>query len=204
MNNVYKEIMDALEVSENNLGEALAKRRMVPMFGEINSGMAEGLSKVLVTMDMRAIEPITIIIGSNGGNVEQGEHICDIIHTLNSPVDGLVIGNCGSMALRVLLHCRQRLALPSAQFFIHHCRSSIKIVEDDEEITASEMMEIVQMKVEAKRRRDEFYAKRIGKSVEEVQKLQKRGEKYELHYSAPDALNLGLIDKIVTDFKWWK
>ncbi len=202
--NIYAEIQNAIGVNNKVLASALAKRRMVPMIGEINRDMANGLIEILTALDLKETAPITILIGSNGGSVQDGQYVYGIIDTLNSPVDGLVIRNADSMAVDILLHCRKRMALPTASFFLHFTRHKFNVIQDSEKLSEYEIGALIKNMTEGKAERENMYAKRLGKDVEEIRRLFQIGEKYHTEYPAEEALELGIIDKIVTDFKFWK
>lgn len=200
---IYLAMQDALGVSQDILGTALAKRRLVPIIGEINSAMSDGVIEVLVSLDLKATAPITLLIASNGGSVPDGRHICGIVSALNSPVDGLVIRNADSMAVDILLHCRKRLALPTASFFLHFTRHKFHVIQDSDELSGKEIEAMKKEMTECKATREALYAKRLGKKPEEIHDLFRRGEKFHTEYFAEEALKLGIIDEVVKDFKFW-
>lgn len=204
MKDMYSAMMEALGVSEANVAKNLANRRLVLLRGKIDSHMAERIITVMLVLDFKEVAPITMLIASDGGDVDSGKNICGAIHMLRSPVDGLVIERCASMAIDVLFSCRERRAVPTAKFFLHFPRTRFECVCDSDAITEREITMVRKQMMEDKKAHNELYMKRMKKSREEIHELLRLGEKYRsLDYTAEEALDLGIIDVIKTDFKFF-
>jgi ATP-dependent protease ClpP protease subunit len=155
-------------------------------------------------MDFKEVKPITLLITSGGGNVEAGGQIISIIRSIRSPVDGLVIGHAGSMAVDVLLSCRERRAFPEARIFMHFTRCGFEVICDSDEITEHDVAALKKKMTSERDRAKNLYAKRLKKSEAEINRLFWLGEKYNLDYNAEEALTLGVIDRIDYDFKFFE
>lgn len=199
--NIYELIQDALGIDANNMGTMLAKHRMVPLHGRINSEMASGLFHTMAAMEILEIAPITLLIDSGGGDIDAGEFIIEGIRMLNSPITGLVMGQAGSMAIDVLLSCKKRIGLPNSRYFMHFPRKNFDII-CGEEVSKRSSVEAIALKIrQGKLRQEQWYADRMKKPVKEVRRLLRLGEGLHLHYRAEEALKLGIIEEIKTDFK---
>ncbi|MFA6295721.1 MAG: ATP-dependent Clp protease proteolytic subunit [Candidatus Paceibacterota bacterium] len=204
MKDIYSVMLDSLGISETALAKNLTERRLIPLRGKINEDMADGIIKIMLALDFKEVAPITLLIASSGGDVGSGKHICGAINMVRSPVDGLVIERCASMAVDILLSCRERRALPTAKFFVHFTRTGFECVRDSDEISDQEIVMIKKQMTDDKKEREDLYMKRLKKSREEIHELFRLGEKYRsLEYTAQEALGLGFINKIETDFKFF-
>jgi ATP-dependent protease ClpP protease subunit len=201
---IYHEMIKELGVTPEEIAKKLISQRTVPLSGEINGDMAKGLRKVLLALDYKETAPITLLIDSHGGEVDEGKNILYTFPTLNSPVDGLVVGNCRSMAVDILLMCRERRALPNADFYLHFPRCRIMAIMDTEKITETDIKTITERMTSYTVESEQFYMDRLKKNRKEIKRLFYLGEKYNVHYNASQALDLGLIHKIETEYKYFK
>ena len=200
---IYEAMERSLGVTMEILGQKLAERRLVPLRGKLDKDMANGICGTLVALDLKEAAPITLLISSNGGDVPSGKYIGDIIQTLRSPVDGLVIDRAASMAVDVLLTCRKRRALPHAEIYVHFTRCGFEVVRDSEAISDIDIAALTKKLTDDKRDREDLYMARLGKTRDQVHELFRLGEKYSLDYSADQALKLGFIDEIDRTFKFF-
>jgi len=139
-------------------------------------------------------KPITLIINSPGGEINAGFAIWDQIKMLTSPVTTIVTGLAASMG-SVLSLCaakNRRFATPNARFMIHQplIGGVVKGQATDLEIHAREMLKMRAILVD-------IYAKATGKDPKKIEKDIDR----DTWLSAQEALEYGLIDKIVTTHK---
>lgn len=63
--------------------------------------------------------PITLIINSGGGNAIIGMSLVNVIQNSITPVIGVCLGLCASMAFGIYAVCHTRLAVPDAVFMVH-------------------------------------------------------------------------------------
>lgn len=179
----------------------LAAHRRIPLLGEINERLISHVTGMLIQMDYEKTAPITLLIHSPGGDCEWGYHLQNAIGSLNSPVDGLVVGRAASMAVDILQMCRKRLALPNSRLYCHFVRIGFELVSDTDEFGMDEARALREKALYVKREREALYAKRTGLKIKDVQRLFRNGEVYKLDLSAEQALQRKLIDEIVHDFK---
>ncbi len=204
MANIYDELKKRMGSKDDEAMDQFIKRRLIPINGKITDETAEGVIPLLSRFDLISNDPIKLLISSGGGNTDQAGYIIDAIHGMNSPVDALVIRRAASAALDIMLSCRERKALPNSTFYIHFGECGFKVTCDSDAVEDRDLAVLKKKLVGSKINRDKLYSRRLGKSVEEIHWLCKLGHKYNLDYSAEEALELGLIDKIVTDFKFFE
>lgn len=63
--------------------------------------------------------PITIFIASNGGCVDDGFELIDVIMTSQTPIHTVNIGYAYSMGFLIMLAGHKRLSMPNAKFLLH-------------------------------------------------------------------------------------
>lgn len=98
----------------------LLEFRTIALVGMIDEEMVSDISERLVTLQFESTNPINLIIDSRGGNMVAALRLCDLIDTLlTAPVRGIALGECGSAATFILLHCSERWSTPNSKFMIH-------------------------------------------------------------------------------------
>lgn len=135
---------------------------------------------------------ITFIINSPGGSVDAGYAIWDQVKMITSPITTLVTGMAASMG-SVLALCAspgRKFATANARFMIHQpSMGGIQGPATDIAIYAEEI-------VKTKKRITELYVEITGKSEEDVMDALERDK----WLSPQEALDFGLIDRIVTSY----
>ena len=63
--------------------------------------------------------PITLIINSGGGSSVIGMSLVNVIQNSKTPVIGVCLGMCASMAFGIFAVCHVRFAVPDAVFMVH-------------------------------------------------------------------------------------
>ena len=196
-------LIESAGITEEMAADALAQQRMIPLHGKIDEGKASGINKALLAFDMKEVAPIKILISSGGGDVIAGESIIGTIEALNSPVEGIVMGNAGSMAIDVLFACHHRVGLPHSRYFLHFTRRGFDLVCDDYITKASSLKAVMHKISDGKLQQEKRYAQRMGTSLKEIRHLLRLGETVHAEYTAKQALKLKIIDEIRTDFKYF-
>ncbi len=169
--------------------EKLLKTRSILLSGEINKESAESVVKQMLILEGESDEQIKIFINSPGGDVDAGYAIFDMARFINAPVTMIGMGLVASAAALVLLAVpkEQRIALPNSTYLIHQPMSGMRGVATDIEIHAQHLEKL-------REKLDKLIAQETGKSLEEVRSDTERD-----HWlSADEALNYGLVSKIIT------
>lgn len=174
--------------------EILDQRRLF-LCDAIDSDTAEEIIRKLWYLEAKAPgKPITLVINSPGGSIDAGFAIWDQIKMVSSPVTTLVTGLAASMGsiLSLVAASGRRFATKNARFMVHQPRLSgvIQGQATDLEIQAKEMLKTRASLVE-------LYVEKTGKSVAEIERAIDR----DTWMTAQEALEFGLLDKIVTSYK---
>jgi ATP-dependent Clp protease, protease subunit len=139
-------------------------------------------------------KPITFVINSPGGSVDAGFAVWDQVKMISSPIFTLVCGLAASMG-SILSLCAspgKRFATPYARIMIHQPSISGPVTGQatDLDIQAKEIIKTKNLLVN-------LYKEQTGKTEKEIEKALDR----DTWMSAQEALNFGLLDKIVSSTK---
>lgn len=161
---------------------------ILPIVGEINAGRVTKVLEEIAELKKKNYPDILVWISSNGGDVESGFDIYDLLLLYPGKKTGIVWQGAKSMASFILQACDMRYATPHARILIHHI--SRRNVGLDVMRSRKRMKEVI-MDVERKQSMMyTVYAKRTGKTIPEIRKA---CEKEEDMYPE-QAKAFGLID----------
>jgi ATP-dependent Clp protease, protease subunit len=174
---------------------ALLEKRRIFLSDGVDSDSAKDIIRKLWYLDATGpAKPILFVINSPGGSVDSGFAIWDQIKMISSPVITLVTGLAASMGslLSLVSGKNKRLATPNARIMIHQplIGGVIRGQATDLEIQAKEMLKTRAMIVD-------IYADATGKDRKIIEKAIDRDN----WMTAEEALEFGLLDKIVTSMK---
>ena len=133
-------------------------------------------------------KPIRLMFDSPGGDLDAQAAICSVIELSKTPVIGIAIGLVASAASLIYLSCHMRLALKSSYFILH--KGSAALSGDFENIMNS--IDDYRKEVE---KMVNFIIERSSYTKEEVEEHIKK----DWYVRAPQALEKGLVDEIITD-----
>ncbi len=174
---------------KEGFGPKLLEARTLLLTGEVDTDLAEKVMAQLLVMDSISHDPIKMFITSNGGHVESGMAIYDIMRYIKSDVIAIGAGWVVSIAVPILLGAKKehRFALPSTRFMIHQPLGGVGGPAADVRIAAQEIIKI-------REKINKLIALETGQPVEKVAKDSDRN----FWMDANEALNYGLITKIIT------
>lgn len=133
---------------------------------------------------------INVYVNSPGGYVSSGLAIYDTIRFIKPDVCTTCVGQAASMAALLLAAGTpgKRYGLPHSRIMLHQPLGGFRGQASDIEIHAREMLRI-------KKEINDIFSECTGKSVEQIEKDSER----DFFMSAGEALDYGLIDKIIED-----
>lgn len=182
------------ENSENNarpkgLMEKMLDTRTILLYGEINQKVAREITEKLLLLSADSDDPIKLIINSQGGHVESGDTIFDMIRYVKPRVQIIGTGWVASAGALIYVSVPQedRFSLPHTRYMIHQPMGGVRGQASD---IAIEAKEIVKMR----ERLNQTFADQTGKPIEQVRKDTERN----YWMSAEEAQKYGLVGKIVT------
>lgn len=177
------------EKPSDGLLNRLLKSRTVLVTGEVNQEMAEKVITQLLIMDTDSHDPIRVIITSNGGHVDSGFAIHDVMRYLESEVFTIGAGWVASIAVPILFGARKkenRLSLPNTRFLIHQPSGGALGQAADIRIEAQEILKI-------RDKLNNMLAEETGQTVDRIAKDSERN--YWL--SAEEAQEYGIVSRVI-------
>lgn len=169
----------------------LLKERIIFVAGPVHDGMATLITAQLLFLEAENPEKdIYMYINSPGGVVTAGLSIYDTMQYIRPEVNTLCMGQACSMGSLLLTAGQKgkRFCLPNARVMIHQPSGGFQGQATDIEIHAKEILEL-------KARLNKMYVHHTGQKLATVEKSMERDN----FMSAEEALNFGLIDKIITE-----
>lgn len=181
---------DRWEEIKIKFANSLIERRKIYLGGDIEGGLANQVGKMILYLNSKGSEEISLVINSDGGSVSAGLDIYDVIRYSPAPVNGIVYRRANSMATVILQGCAKRIAMPHAVFAFHKLQLSISGDWDELEETLKNKTD------EMRKYQDELYKILSFRSRLEIEKIKEICKK-KMTLSAVQMKNLGLIDEIV-------
>ena len=170
------------------LTEKLLETRTIIITGEINDKVAKEVCNQLLLLEAMGNEPITLFISSQGGHVDSGYYIHDMINFVKPEVN--IIGSGWVVSAGVIIYLaskkENRYSLPNTRFMIHQPSGGVQGQSVEMEITAKEI-------IRTRQKINELIAKETGQPIERVEK--DTGRDYWL--STQEAYDYGFINKII-------
>lgn len=171
----------------------LLKDRIIFLGGEVEDNMANTIVAQLLFLEAEDPDKdIYLYINSPGGVVTAGMAIYDTMQYIKPDVATICIGQAASMGSLLLTAGAKgkRFALPNARIMIHQPLGGARGQSTDVQIQAKELLRTRQML-------NEILSERTGRSMEQVEADTERDN----FMSAADAVEYGLIDKVITRAK---
>lgn len=168
--------------------ENLFKARTVILFGEITQKVAQATVAQLLALAEENDEPIRIMINSQGGHVESGDTIHDIIRFIRPKVLMIGTGWVASAGVHIFLAVpkENRYCLPNTRFMIHQPLGGAGGPAAD---IAIEAKEIIKMR----RRINQSIADATGQAVEKVERDTDRN----FWMNADEARAYGIVTHVI-------
>ncbi len=180
------------ETKENDVSSLLTKKmienRTILIYGEINQKLAQEVTSQLLLLEALGDEPIKIFINSQGGHVEAGDTIHDMIQFVKPDVYVVGTGWVASAGITIYLAAKKehRYSLPNTRYMIHQPAGGVRGQSTEIQIEAKEI-------VRMRERINRLIAEAIGQSYEKV------AEDTDRNYwlSVQEAVDYGIVNKII-------
>ena len=170
----------------------LLKDRIILLSGEIDDECANSVIAQLLYLDSLNNEEISLYINSPGGSVTSGMAIYDTMNFVKSDVSTICLGMAASMGAFLLSSGKKgkRYALPNSEIMIHQPLGGAKGQATEIKIAAEQILK-------TKKKLNKILSENTGQDLKKVEQDTERD-----HFlDANEALDYGLIDKIITQKK---
>lgn len=173
----------------NSIAERLFQARQIIISSDISQKLAERVTAQLLAMSAADAEkPITLFLNSQGGHVEAGDTIHDMIRFVKPPVRIVGTGWVASAGalIYVAVPLAQRYCLPNTRFLLHQPAGGAGGTAAD---IAIEAREIVKMR----ERLNAIFARETGQTVAQIEEDTHRN----FWLGAEEAKGYGLVGTII-------
>ena len=125
----------------NYVEERLMKTRTIMIYGGINQAVAQDVSEKLIILSEESNEDITIYLNSQGGHVEAGDTIYDMIQHVTPTIRVVGTGWVASAGALIYSAPKKecRFALPNTRFMLHQPSGGVGGTASDVKIEVEEL-----------------------------------------------------------------
>ena len=174
----------------DNLGLRMLKTRTVLVSGGVDDKLAEKVMSQLLILDADNHDPIRVMITSQGGHVDSGFAIHDMLRFIESPVITIGAGWVASIAVPILFGApkERRFSLPHTRFLLHQPSGGAGGQATDIRIEAEEILKV-------RERLNALIAAETGQDVEKVTRDSDRN----FWMDAEQAKEYGLVGEVIAN-----
>ena len=171
--------------------ERLLKTRTIFISGEINQELAEKVSTQLLLLQEMGEEPIKLFINSQGGHVEAGDTIHDMIKFVKPKVLVIGTGWVASAGITIYLGAdkENRYSLPNTRYLIHQPMGEFRGQSTDLSIEAEQIIKV-------RKRVNSIISEATGQPIERVEQDTDRN----YWMNASEAVEYGVVNKIISSY----
>jgi len=172
----------------DSVRERLFKARTLIISGEINQQLASQVIAQLIALSIESEDPIDIFINSQGGHVESGDTIHDVIRFIKPRVRMIGTGWVASAGALIYVAAPKddRFCLPNTRFLLHQPAGGVGGTASDIEIEAREILKM-------RERINRIFARETGQPLERIENDTRRN----FWLGAEDAREYGLVGQII-------
>ena len=166
----------------------LLKDRIIILSGEIDDNLANSIVGQLLYLDSVNNDDISLYINSPGGSITSGMAVYDTMNFVKSNVSTICIGMAASMAAFLLSSGEKgkRFCLPNSEVMIHQPLGGAQGQATEIKIAAERILKL-------KEKINKILSKNTGQNLKQLEKDTER----DYFLSAGEALEYGIIDKII-------
>lgn len=178
--------------------DKLFEKRFFFINDDINRKQSEELFQAVFMLCMDKKEEINFIFKTNGGMVRHGLHIYDHIASLPVPTVGWVPDRASSSGIYGLAACTRRIGMPHSEFLFHSMKSELTLMlphPGDLSIEDQIKNDVENFKI-LRENVSKVLLSRLKITAEELENLQKIGERENQPIMSPKALEIGLLTEI--------
>ncbi len=170
------------------VAERLLRARTIIISGEITQQVAASVTGQLLALAAESEDEITVYLNSQGGHVEAGDTIHDLVRFVRPAVRIVGTGWVASIAalIYVAVPRERRFCLPNTRFLLHQPAGGAGGSASDIEIEAREILRI-------RDRLNRIVARETGQPLERIEEDTRRN----FWLDAASAVRYGLAGRVV-------
>ena len=168
--------------------DRLFAARTLIISGEIDQKLVSHVMGQLLAMAAAGDDPITIFINSQGGHVESGDTIHDVLRFVRPRVRMVGTGWVASAGALIYVSVprEDRYALPNTRVLLHQPAGGARGMASDVEIEAREILRM-------RERINRIFARETGQSLERIETDTHRN----FWLDAKEAIDYGLVGQVI-------
>lgn len=172
-----------------SVDQKLLDTRTILIYGAIDQKLAMDVSRKLLVLAADSDDDIKIFINSQGGHVESGDTIFDMIRFVKPRVKIIGTGWVASAGALIFVAAdkKNRFCLPNTRFLLHQPSGGVMGQATDIGIEAKEI-------VKMRKRLNQIFADATGQPLERIEKQTDRN----FWMTAKEAIEYGLVKKVIT------
>jgi ATP-dependent Clp protease, protease subunit len=170
------------------ISERMLRARTIIISGEITQKLAASVSGQLLALAAESESDITVFINSQGGHVEAGDTIHDLMRFVRPRIRVIGTGWVASAGalIYVAVPREQRFCLPNTRFLLHQPSGGSGGTASDIDIEAREILRM-------RDRLNRIFSRETGQPLERIEEDTHRN----FWLSAEAALRYGLVGRII-------
>ena len=170
------------------VAERLLRARTIIISGEITQRLASAVSSQLLALAAEAETEITVFINSQGGHVEAGDTIHDLLRFIRPRIRMIGTGWVASAGALIYVAAprEQRFCLPNTRCLLHQPAGGAGGTASDIDIEAREILRM-------RDRLNRIFARETGQPLERIEEDTHRN----FWLGAEAALRYGLVGRII-------
>jgi len=171
------------------LAQKMIDNRTILIYGEINQDLAKEVTSQLLLLESLSDEPIKIFINSQGGHVEAGDTIHDMIKFVKPEVKIIGTGWVASAGITIYLAAEKenRYSLPNTRYMIHQPAGGVQGQSTEIQIEAKEIIKM-------RERINRLIATATGQTYEKVSQDTDRN----FWLGVDEAVDYGIVTTVIT------
>lgn len=170
-------------------GNKIMNPRQIFVFAPIDDYSAQFIIQQLLMLDRDSNDEITMFINSGGGYVSSMFSIIDTMNIVKSPIRTVVMGIAASAAAAIAACGDTRLITQNSQYMLHEVSSltygSMSSMEEDMAQSLAQQNKMINI-----------LSAKTKQSPDTIKNTITKTDKF---FSATDAVNFGLADKVIQD-----
>jgi ATP-dependent Clp protease, protease subunit len=170
--------------------ERLFRSRTVIISGEVNQRLAASVMAQLLALSGESDEPINVFINSQGGHVESGDTIHDMVRFVKPRVRMIGTGWVASAGALIFVSVplEDRVCLPHTRFLLHQPAGGVGGTASDIDIEAREILRM-------RERLNRIFSEATGQTIAKIEDDTRRN----FWLSAVEAKEYGLVGRIIKE-----
>jgi len=174
------------------LAEKLFEKRIITIYGEINQKVAREVTEKLLVLSQDSDDAIKLFINSQGGHVESGDTIFDMIRFVQAPVKIIGTGWVASAGALIFAAAQKdnRYSLPNTRFMLHQPMGGVGGQATDISIEAQEILKM-------RDRLNQIFSDATGQDIKKIEQDTDRN----FWMSPEEARKYGLVGQVISTAK---